>query len=221
MLLVVLWLILAALSGCTNEGDATMQPSESISIPTAHDTRQAPLPLRLVILCHSDGDGNPRWGSNWAWRVLDAVRTLTGDAIDPLLSIRWEGDDTAYALEQWPLLQIENHPPPWRWRRVGELTVIISNPDTTDSAGVSVVGPGAEAPWFVMRSRAGDAPEDTARILLHEAGHVLGYEHIANPFLGYEDTADTYYLTDAGRARLREWANALITAQGALHADTL
>jgi hypothetical protein len=209
MLLTILGLILAALNGCTPEGDP-MQPTERPAPVVIAPAAPVSMSVRLVIMFHDDGTGNQRWDGAWDEVVLSEAERLTGNTVRfDLTLLWWTNDDELYAMNQGELLAIDNHPPPWQWRMPGFLTILISNPDTPDSAGVSSMSGGGIAPWFVMRSRPGDTPEDTARILLHELGHQIGYEHIPNPFLGYEDTADTYFLTDSGRLMLRTWAEHL------------
>jgi hypothetical protein len=155
---------------------------------------QLVLPVHVTVITRSSGAGNDLWTEAHIRQVLgEATRLVEGVVSFQLTYSRIEADDSAYVLNQGQLLQrYGQHPTP----RV--LTVIISRPDTEDSAGRARTLY-AHKPLVIMRARPGDTPEETAKILLHEYFHTLGLGHEPNPFYGDGLTTDNAHESDAGR----------------------
>lgn len=153
--------------------------------------------VNVTIVTRTSGAGNDLWSDAYIDRLLaEATRLVHGVVVFSRGHTRIEADDSVYAMNQGQLLQhYGQHPVPHA------INVIISRPDTEDSAGRSRPWY-AHEPLFVMRARSGDTITDTALIYLHELGHNLGLAHESNPF--YQDglTTDNYWMEDAGRQLL-------------------
>lgn len=193
-----------ACTGCPSGSSGGSSPALPTPASSQALTVAAPLlAVHLTVVTRSDGSGNPLWTPAYAQRVLDAATALTkGAIIFEVASLVPLAEDGTYALNQAPLLALVRP-----LRRPGVLTVVLSRPDTTDSAGLSTIQRTIE-PLIVMRAREDETtdPETVARILLHEVGHQMNLQHVALPSLGVPWDADTWYTVDEGQAFGATWA---------------
>ncbi len=147
-------------------------------------TREGPTPatvkVDLRVVTRLDGSGNPLWTREFADRVLAEATSLShADLRFELASYAAQPDDELFAAaKQEPLLEWLAHD-----ATSGHLSVLISNPTTTGSAGLALLNSAAKdlQPFLVMRSRKNKGNDvdvyECASILLHEFGHTLGYQH--------------------------------------------
>jgi hypothetical protein len=160
------------------------------------------LAVHTTVLYTSEGGGNPLWEPEWIDAMLATATTLVQHAVTFRQAPTSMGlaDDATYALNQTQLLARF-----LRSRAKRRLTLVISRPNTEDTAGLALQGPQLR-PIIVMRAR-GDALtlDAIARIFLHEVAHCAG---------SLESDADTMLDTDAGRAQLRAWVGQVNHGKG-------
>ncbi len=206
---IVAWLalisLLWALVGCGGQGgDATLTHQE-VFMETTEAPQSLSFPVAFTIVERTDGSGNAMWTRQYARALLAEASRLVDYAVTfELVDVHTVENDYEYRQTQLELLSMyTGHGAP------GMVNVIISRPDTEDSAGRSRPWR-AHTPLFVMRARPGDTITDTALIFLHELGHNLGLAHESNPFYGDGLTTDNYHMEDTGRQLLRIYRNSVI-----------
>lgn len=157
------------------------------------------LPVLVFVVTRDDGTGNLLWTQGYTEELLDTASALVGHAVTFTLAQYALVTATAlYGGNQGALLPLAR-----AQRSHGALAIVISRPDTTDSAGVTdqATKGGRTDPYFVMRSRHTDwsGINATAAILLHELGHNMGLYHKPETFL--DDGAvhtDDWWLREDG-----------------------
>lgn len=199
--LTCLALITACVLACTAE------PPQEAS--TAGNLLAGPsVPVDVWVVRRSDGTGNPLWNELYIENLLWQASVQTNFTVHFWLQNLTLYDDTAtYTLNQLPLLSFLRD---LRIPRV--ITVVISNPETTDSAGSSFAEYTAR-PYFVMRSRLPDESGliPTALIFLHELGHNMNLQHTPQVWLDLPFSTDDYWQRDDGRQYLRHYSRFLLT----------
>jgi hypothetical protein len=138
----------------------------------------------VTVLTRADGTGNEQWSTEFLTRVLDRAQSLTHGDVRFELASRTPLPDDA-------LFETKTQPPLLDWASpkstLGHLTVVISNPHTSDTAGFARVNSAAKdfKPHLVMRSRKNNASDadlyECASIFLHELGHTVGFAHDGTP----------------------------------------
>lgn len=177
---------------------------------SAPETRQeAPqalpaLPVDALILTDAQGHGNALWepqGGFLAMVLAAAEQALAGTVHFTLESVATTSDPEGYRMEQWEVLRRYRH-----LRVPGRLLLVVSGPDTQDTAGFSYTIR-SDAPYVVLRAREQSlaAVADTAAILLHELGHCQGYTHDSVPL-----HTDNYWSREDGRAAMVDWLRATL-----------
>lgn len=165
-------------------------PSRHDAFPQADACQPCPalsaapsLPVQVLVLTREDGTGNPLWTRGYVEELLDTASAQLGHAVTfSLATYTTVPESYLYALPQGALLSYA-----LTASLPGHLTIVVSRPDTEDTAGhtLQATRPGRRIPYLVMRSRAADwqGIDDTARILLHELGHNAGLFHRPESFL--------------------------------------
>lgn len=125
-----------------------------------------------------NGSGNPMWTDAFINKVIDKLnRLLKGHIVFNLNTKSNLHNTSAYnSLDQdrfgRTFLSL---------RRFMEITSVVSNPGTTDSAGTAIGIKYNYEPYFVMRSRKHNGSDadalEVAQIFLHELGHNMGMKH--------------------------------------------
>ena len=156
------------------------------------------LPVDVLILTDAQGHGNALWASQSGFLALvlaTAEQTLAGTVRLALESVATTSDPEGYRMEQWEVLRRYRH-----LRVPGRLLLVVSGPDTQETAGFSYTIR-STTPYVVLRAREQSlaAVADTAAILVHELGHNLGLTHDGVVH------ADNYHALPAGREALRAW----------------
>jgi hypothetical protein len=166
------------------------------------NTDTTTLTVHTTVLYASDGGGNPLWEPEWIDAMLATATTLVQHAVTFRQAPLSMGlaEDATYALNQTQLLARF-----LRSRAPRRLTLVISRPNTEDTAGLALQGPQLR-PIIVMRAR-GDALtlDAIARIFLHEVAHCAGV---------LESDAETIQDTEIGRALLRAWVTSVNAGKG-------
>jgi hypothetical protein len=161
------------------------------------DTRT--YPVAVTIVTRGDGTGNEMWTPYF----LDELLTEASGLVDNIVTLsledyRTDASDFRYSRTQRELLDLYGpHPRP------GMLSIIISRPDTEDSAGRTRPWQ-AVTPLIIMRARPGGGLTDTALILTHELGHTFGLAHEPIPFDEGGLTTDNWHTRPEGRLMLVE-----------------
>ena len=159
------------------------------------------IPVDVFVLTRSDGTGNEYFSEDYSRRMLDRASEYASDRMDFVLRHFIAMPDEKYEDNQTLVfLRYRNLVMP------GFVSVVISQPYTTISAGVSAQRDANQTttPFLVMRSRnpyrerfgttggevfapigSAEDIDEVARIFLHELGHNMGLGHndMANPSL--------------------------------------
>lgn len=213
--LVSLW-CLAALSGCsgTSSDHTTVIPHVNVVANAAQ------LHVVFVVITDQGGNGNPLWTRPFMDRLLGTVSQNISSAVQfVLIDVEVVRNDTWFAMNQGPLLLDSGVCFAQRQSTTeeGVVTVIISNPTTSDAAGKSIDPYTARKWWrsnpcFVMRARSTLDTEatrrETAAIFLHELGRNIGFGDQPDPFdpLAVPLTNDSYWLDSRGHAVIQDFA---------------
>lgn len=205
----LLWIaflgVIAFMMGCGASGGEQMDHGQLVA---EERTGQPEVAVIFDIVHREDGTGNEDWTDDYIQQLLAEAQRLAGGAVTFTLSHAAHNlMEGWWHFSQGQLLQAYEHN---RYASRHVINVIISPPDTEDSAGVSRPYY-AHTPLFVMRARLGGTLTETARIFLHELGHNMGLAHKSTPF--YQDglTTDNYWLHDAGRQLLSLYINDITT----------
>lgn len=191
-------LVLACvITGCSGPGGHEA-PSQRTHAPEAAQGALPVLPVDVLILTGAPAQDNALWEPQGAFLPLvlaHAAQALAGAAHLTLESVATFADPEGYTMEQWAVLRRYRH-----LRVPGRLLVVVSGPETRESAGFSYTLR-TDAPYLVLRARWQDrtAALDTAHILLHELGHNLGLTHEGALH------ADNYSQLPEGLTALRVW----------------
>ena len=157
-------------------------------------------------MARADGSGNEMWSQGYIQDLLKTASDIAGNAVRFVVgSIDLITTGGLFEANQDPVLRSS-----YAWTTPpspGKLTVAISQPNTTDAAGLNWAGlpfggTSDPSPYFVMRAR-NDNLDETAMIFLHELGHSLGF--------GHDDSvggmsADSYFGQQGGRSLLTSFA---------------
>lgn len=193
--------------GCAPAPEAVRQDVA----PAASGDEQPTLPVRVLVIARADGTGNPLWTRGYVEELLDTASAQVGHAATlALASYEVLAGSHLYNLDQGgliPLAQAESRP--------GWLTIVVSRPDTEDSAGQAVQAHGLTRrnPHLVMRSRHADwrGIAATAHILWHEMGHNMGLYHQPEAFLDDGGLhTDNWWTRDDGLACLARYARRVL-----------
>ena len=140
----------------------------------------------VYVITKVDGTGNEWWSHGSITDMLDKVSSISGVSFTV-------GTITEYASDQYYVMNQKELLYNWTFRIVGRVTVVVSNPDTVDSAGRAFVNH-TQSPLIIMRERFenGVSLNHAPLIFLHELGHNIGLTHESLPF-----NTDTYYTDDS------------------------
>jgi hypothetical protein len=152
----------------------------SAPVSPARASRAPSIQVDVRVVTREDGTGNEQWSEAFTRRVFERAQSLAhADVRFDLVSFETLENDVMFATKtQPPILD-------WATSKaiVGHLTVVISQPATSDTAGYARVDSGTKdfKPNLVMRSRKRNQSDadvyECAAIFLHELGHTLGYSH--------------------------------------------
>ena len=165
------------------------------------------IPVDVWVVKRSDGTGNELWDYPYTQSMLWHASSNVDFTVHFWLrhfNYYYSTDD--YDRNQGPLLSHLRS-----LRTAGVITVVISNPETTDNAGIAFVQY-SDRPFFVMRSRIQDwsGLDPTSHIFLHELGHNLNLQHGSQDGLGIPFHTDDYWQRQDGRQYLLQYASFLM-----------
>lgn len=197
----ILGSLIAALSST-----CTVEPPQEAQ--TAGNTLgSTTIPVDVWVMTRNDGTGNELWDYQYTQNMLWHASAQVDFTVSFWLrSFDYDSNTDDYDLNQGPLLSYLRS-----LRTPSVITVVISNPNTTDSAGVSFVQY-SNQPFLVMRSRFQDwsGLDPTSHIFLHELGHNMNLQHWPQDRLGLPFHADDYWQRQDGRQYLLQYARSLI-----------
>lgn len=193
-MVVVITLLLSLIMGCAPQHEQR----DPVNTPQTVGKGILSLPVDVLILTDAQGHGNALWEPQSGFLPLvlsGAEQVLAGTVRFALESVATTSDPEGYRMEQWEVLRRYRH-----LRVSGRLLLVVSGPDTQETAGFSYTIR-SDAPYMVLRAREQSlaAVADTAAILVHELGHNLGLAHEGVLH------ADNYHQLPAGREALRTW----------------
>lgn len=202
-------MVVALFSACAVEPASESQAEDSSLVSAA-------VSVDVWVVKRNDGTGNELWDAYYTQSMLQHASSHVASTVD----FRLRNFTSYYSTDDYELNQDPLHSRLKRLRHPHVITVVISSPATTDSAGVATIQY-SNAPFLVMRSRVQDwsSLDSTSCIFLHELGHNMALRHEPQDGARIPFHADDYWQRLDGRQYLLQYACFLHPSLCFLHAS--